>query len=187
MAKLTLGQKAERVLQMLMGFGNARIATAMAAYGLTQAGIDEGWDLRKATSRVRGSRQNEYTASPTVVANADAWENHWFPIIDASLARRFPEIHATVFNNLSQTEGPPVLLGISLLLERLVELEKATDKTSKDARALLKDPVHHPREPVVVAMPVEMHELVHDDVLEALGRLLGQLEVEPDAPGLRAA
>lgn len=138
MAKLSLGQKAERVLQLLMGFGNARIASAMATRGLTQEDIDEGWDLLKATSRVRASRQPDLSASPTIVAKVDAWENLWFPVVDATLERRFPQIHKTVFNNLSQTEGPPVLLSVSLLLDRLAELEKASDKDSKDARALLK-------------------------------------------------
>ena len=39
MAKLTLGEKATRVLRMLMGLRNARIAAAMAAYGLTDADL----------------------------------------------------------------------------------------------------------------------------------------------------
>ncbi len=139
MAKLTLGQKAERVLRMLMGLGNARVATAMNTYGMVNADIEEGWTLLRAVTTVRGSRMPEVSASPTVVANVDAWENRWYPVISATLERRHPEVHARLFNNLSQTEGPPVLLGVQLLIDRLAELDKATDKDSKAARAVLKE------------------------------------------------
>ena len=47
--------------------------------------------------------------------------------------------------------------------------------------------VHQRREPVIVARLQQMQQLVHYDVFEALRRLLGQLQVEPDAAGIRVA
>jgi hypothetical protein len=35
MARLTLGQKADRVLKLLLGLRNARIAEALSAHGFT--------------------------------------------------------------------------------------------------------------------------------------------------------
>ena len=46
----------------------------------------------------------------------------------------------------------------------------------------------HERREAIVMMPLdEMHEFVDDDVFEALDRLLGEFEVQPDAAGLRVA
>lgn len=110
----------------------------MSAAGFTQADLDEGWQLLRDASSVRYARTRP-EASASVVGAVDAWENYWYPIVDATLRRRFPELHGQVFLNLSQESGPPVLVSVRILLDRLTELDKATDKQSKDARAVLKD------------------------------------------------
>ena len=67
----------------------------------------------------------------------DAWENRWFPIVDATLARRFPAVHARVFLNLARTGGPRVLITVGLMLDRLHALAAAADDESQAAWALL--------------------------------------------------
>jgi len=52
----------------------------------------------------------------------DAWENHWFPIAQASLLRRYPAVHARLFLNLSQTEGPEVAVSVGTFVERWEQL-----------------------------------------------------------------
>src|SRR5690606_24812367 len=49
-----------------------------------------------------------------------------------------------------------------------------------------KVPVHHLNKGVVVVGLDQVSELVYDEVLDAAGRLLRELEVEQDPPGPRA-
>ncbi|MBK8011532.1 MAG: hypothetical protein IPK13_09285 [Deltaproteobacteria bacterium] len=44
----------------------------------------------------------------------------------ASLKRHFPEVHDYVFRNLSQTEGPEVILSVSTFLRRIADLTRST-------------------------------------------------------------
>jgi len=36
------------------------------------------------------------TADPAQVRALDLWENRWFPIVNATLRVRFPELHAII-------------------------------------------------------------------------------------------
>lgn len=118
MAKLTIGQKATRLLYFLMGLRNHSVAGELARYGFAQATLDEGWALLRS---VAGDRLEAVPSSPTSdeVAELDAWENRWFPIVGAVLKRHHPVEHAQVFNNLTQTEGAEVVLSVGTLLSRL--------------------------------------------------------------------
>jgi hypothetical protein len=136
MAKLTLGQKAERLLKLLMGLNNRQARAALQAHGFRQEDLDEGWGLLERVALVRFDALSP-SASPSVVEDVDAWENRWFAVIDATLRRSFPEVHARVMLNLSQTDGPPVLLSVQTLLQRLDALRAATDPTSQAAFAKL--------------------------------------------------
>ena len=51
MAKLTIGQKAERVLALLMGLGNAKVASALGAHGFAVADLEEGWQRARRLAR----------------------------------------------------------------------------------------------------------------------------------------
>lgn len=42
MARLTIGQKAQRVLRMLMGLRHPRVATSLAAYGSGAGSVSSG-------------------------------------------------------------------------------------------------------------------------------------------------
>lgn len=121
MAHLTLGDKATRVLKMLMGMRNARIAAAMAAHGLTESDLREGWSLLRGVSR----EKLDVVSPPgdvDLIDKIDAWENRWFPIVSATLERRFPAVHAQFFNKLSQTSGPAVAVSVGTFLARYDEM-----------------------------------------------------------------
>ena len=55
---------------------------------------------------------------PTVIEELDAWENRWFPVAEATLRRRKPEIADKVFLNLAQTSGIEVAVSVSTQHER---------------------------------------------------------------------
>jgi hypothetical protein len=136
MPSINLGQKSARVLRLLQGLADRRAATQMRAAGFSQEDLDEGWKLLREASAVRYAR-TPTLATPRVVSDVDAWENYWFPIIDATLRRRSPAVHERVFLNLKQESGAAVLVSVRVLLDRLDELRKAKDEESKTARAVL--------------------------------------------------
>jgi hypothetical protein len=80
MAKLTLGEKASRVLKMLIGLRNARVAAAMAAYGFSDTDLQEGWHLLQSVSRVKLDAAS-MSASNDTIEKLDAWENQSSSII----------------------------------------------------------------------------------------------------------
>src|SRR5262245_60959067 len=53
MARLTVGQRASRVLVFLFAFRNPRIAGPMSRFGFKQAQLDEGWEKLRKASRTR--------------------------------------------------------------------------------------------------------------------------------------
>ena len=58
MARLTVGQKAQRLLAFLMGLGNPANLRALQPYGFGPAEHEEGWTLlrRAATNRLAAPR-----------------------------------------------------------------------------------------------------------------------------------
>jgi hypothetical protein len=109
---LSLGEKAQRVLKLLLGLRNPRVASPLAAYGFTEADMEEGWALLRALGQGRLDRLPVGPRDADVIQKLDTWENLWFPIIDASLYRHFPATHARLFLNLSQTEGAEVAISV---------------------------------------------------------------------------
>lgn len=141
MARLSVGQKAQRVLKFLTALTNPLIVVRLAGFGLDQSQVDKGWTL------LRGASSASLDLSPAAVqANAkaivelDTWENFWFPIIQTILRVRFPAAEAWVFRNLTQQEGQNVVLSVGTLLERLDALCRNDDlpaEVSVDAAAAL--------------------------------------------------
>jgi hypothetical protein len=76
LAKLTIGQKAERVLMLLLALRNPRIAAALKQHVFTNDDLDEGWTLLRALTR---SQLDEPAAVAAVDSDAvralDVWEN----------------------------------------------------------------------------------------------------------------
>jgi len=118
---LPVGEKAARVMKLLMGLRNPRIASAMAAYGFTEADLQEGWTLLNAVGRVKLDAHTP-AADTSTLLKLDEWENRWFPIAAATLERRFPAVYAQIFKNLSQTEGPGVAVSVRTLVERFDQM-----------------------------------------------------------------
>lgn len=118
MARLTAGQKTQRMLAFLMGLGNREIARALQRYGFDQAALDEGWTLLRQTATVQlDAPPRQLTRED--VERLDAWENLWFPIAGAVLQRHHREVHATVFHKLRQTYGNEVVLSVGTFVTRI--------------------------------------------------------------------
>ena len=124
MATMTIGDKAARVLKLMMGLRNKRIAHVMAAHGFTSADKAEGWKLLQAVGSGKLGATDDVPAQTNILAKLDAWENRWFPIAYATLERRFPAVHAQVFNKLTQTSGIELLVTVRTLLDRIEAMGK---------------------------------------------------------------
>jgi hypothetical protein len=138
---MSIGEKAERVLRFIMGVRHPEVAEVLAAHGLTDAALDEGWRLLRdlAENRVP-TRRGQPARSPEIVAALDQWENRWLPIAEASLARHAPEVGRWLFENLSRQSGPEVILSVHLFTTRVRQLEQGVDTlgdAATRARALL--------------------------------------------------
>ncbi len=136
MARMTVGDKARRVVTFLHGLANPRAASVLAAFGFTQKDLDEGWDLLKNMRAVRVER-GPIVTNPHTLRDLDEWENRWFPVVKATLQRHYPALHDSMFPNLSQTEGLDVVNSVGVFVDRLAKLEAKADAESKAARKLL--------------------------------------------------
>ena len=112
-----IAEKVQRAFEFLMGMGEPRARRAMAGYGFAEADLEDGWARLIALSKVPVLIVE--SASAEALAALDAWENRWFPIIDAVLRPTHPSVHELVFRNLRQTEGSQVLVSVKLMLDRL--------------------------------------------------------------------
>jgi len=135
-ARITIGQKAERVLKLLMGIRNPRVGEALAQYGFTAKDLDEGWRLLKALTDGRLSTRTPQKQDPSQLATLDAWENRWFPIVAASLRSRYPSVHDWLFLNLGQTEGAAVIISVTTLLDRIARMSSEPSLGAEGAQAL---------------------------------------------------
>jgi hypothetical protein len=141
MARLTIGQKAERVIKFLIALRSPRIAAVLAQYDFKQEDLDEGWSLLRKITRTRlDGLSEDAPLDPDALRALDEWENKWFAIAQATLKRRAPKVHDWVFRNLSQTEGLAVIVSVSTFVERWDLMGKpekdgglgAAGKTAKD-------------------------------------------------------
>lgn len=154
MAKMSVGDKASRVLKMLIGMRAPRVAAAMAVYGFSDAELQEGWQLLQDVSRVKLDASSGGAMSAGTLAELDGWENRWFPIAEATLSRRFPAVHAQIFKNLSQQSGAAVAVSVRTFVERFDLMaagagsygaEGTAAKAVLEARGLTADVVNQAR------------------------------------------
>jgi hypothetical protein len=165
---LSIGDKAIRVLRLLLGLRNQRVASAMALYGMREEDVDEGWKLLQALRGVRLGIRPIGAADVKTIEEIDAWENRWFPVADATLSRRFPAVQARLFMNLSQTEGPEVVVSVGTFVDRVDEMAKA-------------DGPYGPEGPK--ALELLATRGITKGVIEQARTLLGTLrKVQPPAP-----
>lgn len=139
MGKLSIGQKAERLLKLLLGLRNARVAESLRQYGFSDAELAEGWRLLQALTEGRLLQRGPAKQDPALLQKLDGWENRWFPIASASLQARFPQAHEYLFLNLTQTEGPGVVISVGTFVQRLEKLptEPSLGAAGAQARELL--------------------------------------------------
>lgn len=140
---LNLSNKLARVMQFLMTVREPRIFTQLNTRGFSDAVIEEGWRLFNLAAGAKlaygrsGSGGLPSNTTAQYLADLDRWENTWFPLVDATLKRHYPQIHAQVFHNLSQTSGNEVVVSVSTLLDRLAEVAQKPE--GQQANALLSE------------------------------------------------
>ena len=126
MARLTISQKATRVLGFLLGLRSARIAAWLKPYGFDQTALQEGWALLRAVGKTQlDSDPEQPSYDPDTLDVLDKWENKWFTIADATLVRHAPDVHRWFFKNLAQTDGAAVVVGVGTFVERYEKMDKA--------------------------------------------------------------
>jgi hypothetical protein len=133
MPSLSLSGKQARVFQLLVGISrNARARRSLILHGLNEAEYDEGWRLLRgsATPIFDVAQLPAPNLDPGKLSALDAWENKWFPVIRATLGRRAPAVAGFVFHELSQAEGPAVILTVSTFLDRIQAVEDGTQGTA---------------------------------------------------------
>jgi hypothetical protein len=121
---LQLNDKILRIVTFVLNVRNPHIFAQLGTRGFSQATLDEGWRL---TITATGSRLRFMEGAPVMVADEardllaalDGWENMWFPVVNATLTRHFPDLREQIFANLSQTSGSEVIFSVSTLLDRL--------------------------------------------------------------------
>jgi len=137
MARVTTGQKAQRVIRFLMGLRRPRVAGALSSYGFTQETLDEGWTLLRAlVGEKMATPAPPARPDPALLERLDDWENKWFVIAEATLRRHHPEVADAVFLNLSRTSGPELAVSVATFLDRVAALESGTER-EQQAHALL--------------------------------------------------
>lgn len=140
MARLSETDKKQRVLVFLNALQDKGIAEKLASYGFGQQDLDDGWSFLSAAVGTKFSAPAPVPAEvPADLVALDAWENHWYPIIDATLENNFPAVHATVMLNLNQTTGPLLIPSVETLVGRIEALSDndATDEEKAAAAKLV--------------------------------------------------
>lgn len=138
----TLKNTPERALAFLRGVGtNDTIRAILARVGYLPKEHAEGWKLLQACSGYDST--GGFEPANEKVSNAinqlDAWDERGFRVINASLARHFPEQAAFVMQGLAPAQGAAAVIGVSTLLARLDQLEHAAERKAtrkQDAEAL---------------------------------------------------
>lgn len=130
-SRKTLEEAPARVLSFLMGVGKSPvIRAALATKGYTAEQHQHAWTLLSKLASYGSTQQAVLidVAIRDAVVELDAWDEPNFAVIKAALERLHPEQAAFVFQNLTPSQGPQAIVGISLLLDRLDALEKSPER-----------------------------------------------------------
>jgi hypothetical protein len=101
--------------------------------------LAEGWKRLQALTEGRLLQREPAKQDPALLRQLDEWENRWFPVASASIKTRFPDVHAQLFLNLSQTDGPAVVISVGTFVQRLEKLptDPGLGARGAEARELL--------------------------------------------------
>lgn len=123
----------DRAVRFLKAAPKSKTLPLLMQCGFTQEDLNEGWSLLQAAIGNKLAEPKPSDPAPDVLTLLDEWENHWFPLIQASLRRRFPKVEQALFLNLNQTEGPALLISLGTLHQRLQGLSATTNSTDGQA------------------------------------------------------
>lgn len=140
MAKLTVTQKAERTLKLLLGMRLPRVAQALTPYGFSREVALEGWRRVSVLVEHCSTDAPEPAAAVRILHDLDTFENAWFPVARAALQHNHPEIAQLLFANLRQTRGVETAVSVGTFLERLAQMARGLapyGDEGKSARELL--------------------------------------------------
>jgi hypothetical protein len=137
MPRLRCGEDPQRVFKLLVGLGRTPAAQIMRHHGFDEADLREGWRCLHAVAAPRLLRRSAAQPEARLLERLDAWENVWFPVADAALRERFPDVHDWLFRDPPRDQG--VVTSIGTFLQRLLRMpfEPALGAQGADARELL--------------------------------------------------
>jgi hypothetical protein len=135
----SFGERAERVMKLLIGLGHAPgAAELMRRYGLGEDDRREGWQRLSAVAAARRPRAGTRPGE-RLLERLDAWQNVWFPVAGTHLQGRFPAVHAWLFRSLPQSDATTPVASVGLFVQRLLRMpfEPALGGQGAEARELL--------------------------------------------------
>ena len=136
MARLTVNQKAHRVLQFLLGLRLPSAFKALQRHGFTNADAREGWERLQALSTVPSGVDEDSPSTSALDAVAE-FEGTWVPIARVCLQRHYPEVAHWLFKGLQRAQSSPLHVGE--FLDRVAALSQGSPASlpSKAAYDLL--------------------------------------------------
>ena len=120
----SVGQKAARVLELMLALRNPAVASALARFGLGPDDVAQGWALLRGLPS--GDIADAAPVAENLLEDLRAWQQLWFPVADAALSARSPDARAMLFANLSRARGPEVILSVGAFVARIDGLGAAT-------------------------------------------------------------
>jgi hypothetical protein len=136
MAKLTINQKYDSMFRLVRGMSAAPVLALIGPKGCTDEVLEQGWSLLKDASWLRFAAPGNVVSSPAL-DELSALQADILPVLDASLVSRFPMVHHRLFLNIGRAGGVELLVGMSVLHDRLRALYDTDDDESRAVRALL--------------------------------------------------
>ncbi len=132
-------EKIQQVMKFLMSFRKPAVQVLMNLRGFEEHDRQEGFEkVDRAAGRHLSMDDIAHAITgpdKSLITAIDAFENIWFDVVDAALARLFPKVHAKVLKNLKKTSGVMVVINVKTLLERIAALESSADADEQAAFA----------------------------------------------------
>jgi len=122
----TLDRAPGRALTFVLGVGrSARIRGLLATRGYSAEEHARGWQLLRAVdpslaANDAGAGDGADPAVRAAITSLDVWDNLNFPIVDAALRRREPEVHGFIFaGGLAPADGIDSVRVVATFIDRV--------------------------------------------------------------------
>jgi hypothetical protein len=135
--KTSLARRAGLQLKLLYGLRNPTAWMAVAARGFTETDLDEGWRLLRAASDRALPARRTLAGGGELRALLAVWEDRWVPVIDAALARVFPDVHEDLFAGVDPPTGELAAQHVTTLMERFAAFRHSGNPHHEAALAFL--------------------------------------------------